>query len=69
MSEFMKKASKGAYGKYITDKMFSIGNTFLTKCEVPTQEAIKRVLSLPMRHSHVDVLYIPTTRKRIELEC
>ena len=68
MSEFMKKASKGAYGKYIKDKMFSIGNTFLTKCEVPTQEAIKRVLFLPTRHSHVDVLYIPTTRKRIELE-
>ena len=69
MSEFMKKASKGVYGKDIKDKLFSIGNTFLTKCEVPTQEAIKQVLSLPIRHSLIDVLYVHTTLKRLELEC
>ena len=51
MSELMKKASKEAYGKDIKGKMLSIGNTFLTKREVSTHEAIKRVLSLPMRHS------------------
>ena len=60
MSELMKKASKGekaskeAYGKDIKGKMLSIGNTFLTKREVSIQ-AIKRVLSLPMRHSNIDV--------------
>ena len=56
MSELMKKASKEAYGKDIKGKMLSIGNTFLTKREVSTHEAIKRVLSLPMRHSDIDVL-------------
>ena len=60
MSELMKKASKGAYGKDIRGEMHSIGNIFLTKREVSTHEAIKRVLSLPMRHLNVDVLYVPT---------
>ena len=49
--------------------MFSTGNTFLTKYEVSTHEAVKRVLSLPLRASDVDVLYVPTDLKRIELEC
>ena len=57
MSELKKKASKEAYGKDIKDKILSSGNTFLTKREVSTHEAIKRVLSLPMRHSNIDVLY------------
>ena len=60
----MKKASKGPYRKDIKDKMLSIGNTFLTKCKVSTLEAIKRVLSLPMRHSNIDVLYVPTGLKK-----
>ena len=44
--------------------MLSIGNTFLTKREVSTHEAIKRVLYLPMRHSNIDVLYVPTGLKK-----
>ena len=39
----------------------SIGNTFLTKWKVSTHEAIKKVLFLPMRHSNIDVLYVPTS--------
>ena len=58
LSELMKKTSKEAYGKDIKDKMLSTGNTFLTKREVSTHEAIKKVLSLPMRHSNIDVLYV-----------
>ena len=48
-SELKKKASKEACGKDIRVKMHSIGNIYLTKNEVSTHEAIKRVLSLPMR--------------------
>ena len=44
--------------------MFSTGNTFLTKCEVSTHEAVKRVLSLPLRASDIDVLYVPTNLKK-----
>ena len=69
ISELMKKASKQAYGKEaygkeIKGKMLFIGNTFLTKREVSTHEAIKRVLSLPMRHSNTDALYVPTGLKK-----
>ena len=60
VSEFMKKTSKEAYGKDVKGKILSIGNTFLTKHEVSTHEAVKIVLSLPMRHSNIDVLYVPT---------
>ena len=63
MSELMKKASKEAYGKDIKGKMRDIGNVFLTKREVSTHEAIKRVLSLPLRHSNIDVVYVPTGLK------
>ena len=51
------------YGKDIKGKMFSVVNTFLIKCEVSTSEAIKWVLSLPMRHSDIDVPYVPTDLK------
>ena len=64
MSELMKKASKEAYGKDIKGKMHSIGNVFLTKREVSTHEAIKRVLSLPLRHSNIDVVYVATGFKK-----
>ena len=60
----MTKASKEGYGKDIKGKMLSIGNTFLTKCKVSTLAAIKRVLSLPMRHSNIDVLYVPAGLKK-----
>ena len=44
--------------------MLSIGDTFLTKREVSTHEAIKKVLCLFMRHSKIDVLYVPTGSKK-----
>ena len=65
MSELMKKTSKEANGKDIREKMHSIGNIFLTKHEVSTHEAIKRGLSLPMRHSNIDVLYVLTVLKKL----
>ena len=44
--------------------MRDIGNIFITKREVSTHEAIKRVLSLSMWHSNVDVKYIVTELKK-----
>ena len=67
MSELMKKATKEAYGKSVKNKMRDIGNIFITKREVSTSEAIKRVLSLPLRHSNVDVKYIATGLKNVEI--
>ena len=51
MSELVKKPSKEAYGKDMRGKMHSTGNVLLTEGEVSVHEAIKRVLSLPIRHS------------------
>ena len=54
MSELAEKASKEAYGKDI----------ILTKSEVSTYEAYKIVLSLPMRYSNIDILYVPNSLKK-----
>ena len=43
--------------------MYLIGNIFLTKDEICTHEAIKRVQSLPMTLSNIDILYVPTGLK------
>ena len=43
--------------------MLSIGNIFLTKHEVSAHEAIKRVLSLPLSHSNIDVMCVRTGLK------
>jgi hypothetical protein len=63
MSELMKKASKEATNKGVQDKLFAIGNVFTTKREVSTDEAIVRVLSLPMRSSKIAVDFIVTGLK------
>lgn len=44
--------------------MHSVGKIFLTKHEVSTHEAMKRVPSLPVRHSDIDVLYVATSLKK-----
>ena len=44
--------------------MPSIVNIFLTNPEVSRHEVIKRVSSLPMRHSNTDVFYVLTGKKR-----
>ena len=41
----------------------SIFKTFLSKQELPTYEAMKKKLFLPMRHSSIYVLYVPTKLK------
>ena len=58
MGELMKKASKEATGEGMKGKLRKIGNVFLTKQEVSSHEAIKRVLSLSMRTSNIDVIYL-----------
>ena len=64
ISEFMKKASKEACGSSIKEKLRKIGNIFITKREISTHEAIKGVLSLPLHHSNIDVVYVPTGLKK-----
>ena len=63
--DLMRKASKEAYKKEIKGKILCIGNTFWNKREVSTHEAVKKELSLPMRHSNIDVFYVPISLKKI----
>ena len=64
MGGVMKKASKEATGEGMKGKLRKIGNVFLTKQEVSTCEAIKSVLSLSMRTSNIDVIYLDTGFKK-----
>ena len=45
MSELMKKESKEEYGSSVREKLFVIGNIFITK-QVLLHTAIKRILCL-----------------------
>ena len=64
MSEFMKAAAKEATMSGVKEKLRAIGNQFITKREVSCHEAIMRVLSMPLRRSNNDVLYVPTGEKK-----
>ena len=63
MSELMKLASQEAAGKSIRQRLYQIGKVFKTKREVSTHEAIVRCISIPLRHSNIDVVYVPTGPK------
>ena len=58
MSELMRNAVKEA--DTVSDKLKSIGNTFLQCREVSEHEAIVRLLGLPLRESSTTVQYVPT---------
>ena len=62
-SELMKKAAKEATNKGVQEKLYAIGNVFITKREVSTDEAIVRSLSLPMRSSKIDTEFLVTGYK------
>ena len=55
----MKNLSKEAYGEDIKGKIYwTSGNAFCTKCKFSGLEVMKRVLSLPVRYSNIDILYV-----------
>ena len=64
VSEVMKKASKESYGRNAREKLSTIGNVFVTKREVSTHEAMKPVLSLPVRTSNIAVIYNEQKKKK-----
>ena len=63
MSELMKKACKEAHEKGVREKLYNTGSIFLKAREISEHEAISRVLSLKLRQSNVDVLFIQTDPK------
>ena len=60
----MKAAAKEATISGVKEKLRAIGNKFITHREVSCHEGIMRSLSMPLRRSNVDVLYVPTGEKK-----
>lgn len=60
MSELLSKASKEAHLKPVRDKFSLLGNVFLTHREISTDEAIYRILSMPLRQSSRQIIFLPT---------
>ena len=63
MSELMRKASKEAQNKNIRQALKEIGSIFIKAREVSEHEAIGRILSLPLRRSNIEVIFIQTDLK------
>ena len=58
MGHLLKRAAKESRGSDIKKKIRQLGNTFLTHREVSAQEAVYRVLSLPLRMTSRTVTFI-----------
>ena len=65
MSELMRAACSEMQGKPLTlqDKLYKIGRVYQKCREVSTHEAIARATSIPLRHSGIDVQFVPTGRR------
>lgn len=63
MSEMMRKASKEAQDKNITDRLYHISNQLRKEREVSHHESIMRTYSIPLRRSNVAVIFIPTGKQ------
>ena len=64
MSELNKKGSKEEYGSSVRKKLFAIGNVFMTKREVSSHKAIKRILSFHLRYSKIKCKYVCSKNKK-----
>ena len=62
-------ASEEAGNAKISDQLKPVGNVFIKYRKVSLHEAIKRVLSLPLRKSNLDVQFIPTGLQKIYQKC
>ena len=63
MSELLKQAAKEANEGNTRQQLNKLGSVFLTNREVSAQEAVYRVLSIPLRRSTRTVIFINTDSK------
>ena len=63
MSELLKQAAKEANEGNTRQQLNKLGSVFLTNREVSAQEAVYRVLSIPLRRSTRTVIFINTDNK------
>jgi len=65
ISELMNAASKEATSLPIREKLLKIGNVFQRSREVSLHQAIALTISIPLRHSNIDVIFVPTGPKEM----
>ncbi len=63
MSELMRKAAKEAPGGNLSTQLYHVANAMRKGREVSQHEAIMRLLSIPLRKSNTEVLFIATDIK------
>ncbi len=63
MSELMRKAAKEAPQGNLSSQLYHVANAMRKGREVSQHEAIMRLLSIPLRRSNTEVLFIPTDAK------
>ena len=63
MSELLRKVADECRGDDIKEKLHKLGTAFLNNREVSAQEAVYRLLSLPLKKSSRKVVFVNTSRK------
>ena len=63
MGEFLKQVSKECVGEQIRTQLRRLGSVFLNHREVSAQEAVYRILSLPLKQLSRKVVFINTAAK------
>ena len=63
MRELLRKIADECRGDDIKDKLRKIGSAFLNNLEVSAQEAVYRLLSLPLKKSSRKVVFVNTSKK------
>ena len=63
MGELLKQVSKECWGEQIRTQLRRLGSVFLNHREVSVQEAVYRILSLPLKQMSRKVIFINTAAK------
>ena len=63
MGQLLKHVASEARTEELKQQLRKVGSTFLTHREVSAQEAVYRILSLPMKHLSRSVVFIDTNPK------
>lgn len=65
MGELLKRVASEARTEELKVQMRKVGSAFLTHREVSAQEAVHRILSLPMKQQSRSVVFVDTNQKRV----
>ena len=63
MGQLLKRAASEARTDELRQQLRKVGSTFLTHREVSAQEAVYRILSLPMKQLSRSVVFVDTNPK------